>query len=140
MISQVMPGNTLERSQVALKEEYVTEYSLKQAMGDQDVAGWQSLDQYIQIREYGCTCGSCEEGWLSPRMKFCLQATAELYGDMIEDAAVGFTPRKPIRIEDSTFLVSSQFATYSSLAFSNLSILLSGLWCYLLSYGSFTCR
>lgn len=39
MISQLMPGNTSERSQAALKEEYVTEYSLKQAIGDQDVAG-----------------------------------------------------------------------------------------------------
>ncbi|KAJ3888583.1 hypothetical protein GG344DRAFT_79617 [Lentinula edodes] len=91
MISQVMPGNTLERSQAALKEEYVTEYSLKQAMGDQDVAGWQSLDQYIQIREYGCNPLKLSFVECDGINTFLL-ATAELYGHMIEDAALTQLP------------------------------------------------
>ncbi|KIK60199.1 hypothetical protein GYMLUDRAFT_85516 [Collybiopsis luxurians FD-317 M1] len=45
---------------------------LKQTVGDETVQGV-SLEDYIKARRYGCTCGSCQEGWLSPRMKLCLQ-------------------------------------------------------------------
>lgn len=45
------------------------EYLLKQAMGhsiDRD------MTTYIFGRRFGCTCGECADGWLSPRMRFRL--------------------------------------------------------------------
>jgi len=28
--------------------------------------------EYIKKRRFGCTCGMCTDGWLSPRMRFRL--------------------------------------------------------------------
>ena len=34
--------------------------------------------EYIKKRKFGCTCGMCTDGWLSPRMRFRL--SGELVG------------------------------------------------------------
>jgi len=46
------------------------EYLLKEAMGLPLVAADEG--EYIKKRKFGCTCGVCTDGWLSPRMRFRL--------------------------------------------------------------------
>ena len=46
------------------------EYLLKKAMGLPMVATGEG--EYIKKRKFGCTCGTCTDGWLSPRMRFQL--------------------------------------------------------------------
>ncbi|KAK6532458.1 hypothetical protein TWF281_006646 [Arthrobotrys megalospora] len=42
--------------------------------------------QYARLK-FGCTCGACIAGFLSPRMKFALICQAELTYDMLDDFA-----------------------------------------------------
>ena len=44
-------------------------YLLKRAAGE-DVGC--SEDEFVRARRYGCSCGQCIEGWLSPRMRYRL--------------------------------------------------------------------
>jgi len=46
------------------------EYLLKKAMELPMVAAGE--EEYIKKRKFGCTCGMCTDGWLSPRMRFQL--------------------------------------------------------------------
>jgi hypothetical protein len=39
----------------------------------------------LQRLKYGCTCGQCIDGFLSPRMKFLLLCQAELTNDMVAE-------------------------------------------------------
>lgn len=55
-------------------EELACEYLLKEAMGMPLIA--QSEGEYIVKRRFGCTCGSCTDQWLSPRMRFRLQGVS----------------------------------------------------------------
>ena len=48
----------------------ICEYLLKKAMGLPLVAAGE--EEYIKKRKFGCTCGMCTDGWLSPRMRFQL--------------------------------------------------------------------
>jgi hypothetical protein len=48
----------------------ICEYLLKKAMGLPMVAAGE--EEYIKKRKFGCTCGMCTDGWLSPRMRFQL--------------------------------------------------------------------
>ena len=48
----------------------ICEYLLKKAMGLPMVATIE--EEYIRKRKFGCTCGTCTDGWLSPRMRFQL--------------------------------------------------------------------
>lgn len=41
--------------------------------------------QLLQLK-YGCTCGECVDGFLSPRMKFALLCQAEVANDMVNEA------------------------------------------------------
>jgi GNAT superfamily N-acetyltransferase len=43
-----------------------------------------STTQYLQLK-FGCTCGSCVDGFLSPRMKFALLCQAEITHDMLNN-------------------------------------------------------
>lgn len=38
----------------------------------------QKEDRFVKLRTYGCTCGKCLDGWLSPRMQFRLACTLKL--------------------------------------------------------------
>lgn len=44
-------------------------YALRRVMGG-DVGGMQNEDEYVMLKRWGCTCGSCAGGWLSERMRF----------------------------------------------------------------------
>jgi hypothetical protein len=46
------------------------EYLLKKALGLPMMAVGEG--EYIKKRKFGCTCGVCTDGWLSPRMRFQL--------------------------------------------------------------------
>ena len=46
------------------------EYLLKKALGLPMMAV--SEEEYIKKRRFGCTCGMCTDGWLSPRVRFQL--------------------------------------------------------------------
>jgi hypothetical protein len=50
----------------ALKAEYL----VKRAMGLPTMADNEM--EYVEKRKWGCTCGTCAGGWLSPRMRFRL--------------------------------------------------------------------
>ncbi|PIL27413.1 hypothetical protein GSI_10561 [Ganoderma sinense ZZ0214-1] len=71
-------------------------YLLKKASGE-DVQVTQ--EQFINDRQWGCSCGQCTDGWLSPRMRFRLKWAAEVAGDtmMLESEA---TPRQGQRLFD----------------------------------------
>lgn len=43
-----------------------------------------SLEELLRLK-YGCTCGQCQEGFLSPRMRFALLRSAETTSDMLLD-------------------------------------------------------
>ncbi|KAJ7761114.1 hypothetical protein B0H16DRAFT_1812708 [Mycena metata] len=43
-----------------------------------------------------CTCGRCAGGWLSPRMRFRLQAEAEFWADSMPMGFDGFTQGQPV--------------------------------------------
>ena len=45
------------------------EYILKKAMR---LPVTETEAKYIEKRKFGCTCGECTDGWLSPRMRFRL--------------------------------------------------------------------
>ena len=53
------------------------EYLLKKAMSLPVTA---TEAEYIKKRRFGCTCGMCTDGWLSPRMKFRLSGELFLGG------------------------------------------------------------
>ncbi|TAQ87990.1 hypothetical protein B7494_g3694 [Chlorociboria aeruginascens] len=42
-----------------------------------------TTDQLLHL-EFGCTCGQCIQGLMSPRMKYALLAKAEIYHDMLD--------------------------------------------------------
>ena len=53
------------------KSNLEMEYGVKNAMGI--LTGSESFNEYFNKYRYGCSCGQCIEGWLSPRMAFQLQ-------------------------------------------------------------------
>ena len=59
------------------RNELKVQLILKREMGI-SVNG-QTDEEYLQRRKWGCTCGECGEGWLSPRMRFRLESAFPLY-------------------------------------------------------------
>ena len=59
------------------RNELKVQLILKREMGI-SVNG-QTDEEYLQRRKWGCTCGECGEGWLSPRMRFRLESSFPLY-------------------------------------------------------------
>jgi hypothetical protein len=51
------------------ENDLLVEVNIKRAMGMPITV---TDEEYVQKMKYGCTCGSCAGGWLSPRMRFCL--------------------------------------------------------------------
>ena len=51
------------------REGLSCEYFLKKAMRSPVT---ETEAEYIEKRKFGCTCGECTDGWLSPRMRFRL--------------------------------------------------------------------
>ena len=47
------------------------EYLVQKALGGLSAA--ETEEVYIKKRKFGCTCGMCTDGWLSPRMRFRLR-------------------------------------------------------------------
>ncbi|KAF7297896.1 Ankyrin repeat family protein [Mycena chlorophos] len=61
-------------------EELEAEYLLKRRLGSLlDV----SLQKYITKNKFGCSCGQCVDGWLSPRMRYQLECQAGYGRDMM---------------------------------------------------------
>nr|VWP00857.1 Adenylate cyclase (EC (ATP pyrophosphate-lyase) (Adenylyl cyclase) [Ganoderma boninense] len=62
-------------------------YVLKKASGE-DIQATQ--EEFINSRQWGCSCGQCTDGWLSPRMRYRLKWTAEVTGDtmMLDSEAI----------------------------------------------------
>lgn len=46
-----------------------------------------SLEELLRLK-YGCTCGQCQEGFLSPRMRFTLDWNAEMTAAIVGDEIV----------------------------------------------------
>ncbi|KIM49897.1 hypothetical protein M413DRAFT_439023, partial [Hebeloma cylindrosporum] len=70
------------------------EFLLKRAMGLPMLADEEG--EYMKKRKFGCTCGMCAGGWLSPRMRFQLLAQSELQADMLRQEESSFKPRQPL--------------------------------------------
>ncbi|KAL6302447.1 hypothetical protein BKA93DRAFT_736745 [Sparassis latifolia] len=69
------------------------EAMLKRAMGQ--YAG--TDDEYVQKNSWGCTCGQCVGGWLSPKIRYALEACAEcLYDSLLEMQKCIFVDGQPI--------------------------------------------
>ncbi|KAK0461730.1 ankyrin repeat family protein [Desarmillaria tabescens] len=83
------------------------EYLLKSAMGI-SVDGL-SDHEYISRNKYGCTCGHCGAGWLSPRMRFQLSCQAGYFRDIMPDSLEYFTPRQAIDIHTLLLVVASDY-------------------------------
>ncbi|KAK0190556.1 ankyrin repeat family protein [Armillaria mellea] len=81
------------------------EYLLKNAMNI-SVDGL-SDDEYVSLNKYGCTCGRCSDGWLSPRMRFQLSCQAGFFRDIMPDGLEYFTPRQIIDIP--TLLLANDY-------------------------------
>ncbi|KAI0330692.1 hypothetical protein GY45DRAFT_733716 [Cubamyces sp. BRFM 1775] len=61
-------------------------YMLKRAMGeDMSLAE----DEFVDQRRFGCTCGQCTDGWLSPRMRYRLLSEAEITSDTMNMSTWG---------------------------------------------------
>jgi len=48
------------------------EYLVQKALSGLPVLGAEMEEVYIKKRKFGCTCGMCTDGWLSPRMRIRL--------------------------------------------------------------------
>ncbi|KAJ7187765.1 hypothetical protein C8R46DRAFT_1052489 [Mycena filopes] len=59
-------------------DDLTIQYLLRQAMGHTVEA---NVTDYIAKNKYGCTCGRCAGGWLSPRMRFSLEVDAAFWAD-----------------------------------------------------------
>ncbi|KAF8879191.1 hypothetical protein CPB84DRAFT_1793501 [Gymnopilus junonius] len=89
------------------------EYALKRALGERlfsfalGDANMVTEDEYVEKRKWGCTCGMCTDGWLSPRMRLRLSAQAGIQYDMLKTDMDAFTsPHRPVsylEIIHSTF-------------------------------------
>lgn len=51
------------------ENKLMIEAALKRSMG---LSINMTNEEYVQKNRYGCTCGECTQGWLSPRMRFRL--------------------------------------------------------------------
>jgi hypothetical protein len=51
------------------EDELRCEYLLAKAGGG---SVQETEEEYVKKRKWGCTCGTCTNGWLSPRMRFRL--------------------------------------------------------------------
>ncbi|OBZ78418.1 hypothetical protein A0H81_02167 [Grifola frondosa] len=56
-------------------------------------------DEYVKARKYGCTCGQCTGGWLSPRMRYRLMTEASVYSDVMGDSEPVFIPGQPLTLD-----------------------------------------
>ncbi|RPD65375.1 hypothetical protein L226DRAFT_480019 [Lentinus tigrinus ALCF2SS1-7] len=65
-----------------------TQYVLKCASGENLGI---SEDDYVETRRWGCTCGACTDGWLSPRMRYRLLWSAQIGADNMMVATMGLT-------------------------------------------------
>ncbi|KAF7289340.1 Ankyrin repeat family protein [Mycena indigotica] len=74
------------------EDELEAEFLLKQRMG---IPVPSTLGEYIQKSRYGCTCGQCTGGWLSPRMRFQLSCKAAYAMDTMPEFYDEFTQGKP---------------------------------------------
>ncbi|KAF8181841.1 hypothetical protein BJ912DRAFT_979314 [Pholiota molesta] len=63
------------------REALVCEFLLRKALRVPPIL--ESEEEYIVKRRFGCTCGSCTDQWLSPRMRRCLKVIAEVDHDII---------------------------------------------------------
>ncbi|KAK0206923.1 ankyrin repeat family protein [Desarmillaria ectypa] len=83
------------------------EYLLKNAMNI--LVDGLSDDEYVYRKKYGCTCGHCGVGWLSPRMRFQLSCQAGFFRDMMPMNLEYFTPRQVIDIRTLSLDVASDY-------------------------------
>ncbi|KAF7289319.1 Ankyrin repeat family protein [Mycena indigotica] len=86
--SEMLLDNWRGYSADALEAEFL----LKQSMG---MLVQSTVEQYTAKNKYGCTCGRCAGGWLSPRMRFQLECQAAYAKDTMPDLYDDFTPRQP---------------------------------------------
>ncbi|KAI0365992.1 hypothetical protein BV20DRAFT_982236 [Pilatotrama ljubarskyi] len=56
-------------------------------------------DDFVNTRRWGCTCGQCTEGWLSPRMRFRLRWVAEVSSDTMDVGTWGATSSESFSAE-----------------------------------------
>ncbi|EIM82026.1 uncharacterized protein STEHIDRAFT_171625 [Stereum hirsutum FP-91666 SS1] len=62
----------------------------------------------LEMIKWGCTCGQCQGGWLSPRMKFRLETCAEVSSDKILDSvdlSGSLVHPKPLESVDTVYLI-----------------------------------
>ncbi|CAA7262588.1 unnamed protein product [Cyclocybe aegerita] len=72
------------------------EYIMTKAMGLPLGVGEETEEEYVKKRKFGCTCGKCTGGWLSPRMRFRLTAQADIQHDMLRMEDYQFEARRPL--------------------------------------------
>ncbi|THH28406.1 hypothetical protein EUX98_g5788 [Antrodiella citrinella] len=65
-----------------------------------------TLEEYVKMKRFGCTCNKCTDGWLSPRMRYRLLCTSELIHDMVPDfiSENKLAPMDPMTIASSVGL------------------------------------
>jgi hypothetical protein len=56
-------------------EDLMLEVLLKRAMGMDVTEG--TNEEYVRKRKWGCTCGQCDDGWMSKRMRFRLKCQCQ---------------------------------------------------------------
>ncbi|KIJ65695.1 hypothetical protein HYDPIDRAFT_39613 [Hydnomerulius pinastri MD-312] len=59
-------------------ESLLVKAALKRAMGHEMPS---TDEEYLRQKKYGCSCGRCVGGWLSPKMQFRLKADADFVYD-----------------------------------------------------------
>lgn len=69
---QSLIGNWPGHSEDALRVVFL----LKRAAGENIAV---TEDAFVAARKWGCTCGQCTDGWLSPRMRYRLLSTCTLF-------------------------------------------------------------
>ncbi|ETW75151.1 hypothetical protein HETIRDRAFT_330631, partial [Heterobasidion irregulare TC 32-1] len=69
-MKQACDSKEKQETYVELDTDYLrVQWLLQQAMG---YPGLENEVLYVRKRKFGCTCEQCEDGWLSPRMRFRL--------------------------------------------------------------------
>ncbi|KAF9456663.1 ankyrin repeat family protein [Collybia nuda] len=89
------------------KPELLAEFCVKRALGEiEDTVPEATFESK---RKWGCTCGACFGGYMSPRMCYRLKHQGALIMDMMEQNMYMFKRGKPLEDMDGLFDISTDY-------------------------------
>ncbi|KAF8574034.1 hypothetical protein K439DRAFT_1399345 [Ramaria rubella] len=69
-------------------------------------------EEYVAKRKWGCTCGQCLEGWLSPRMRFRIECEGEITYDHMGFMSDEFVRGEPLAADRFDLYIGLDFIPF----------------------------